>query len=157
MGTYGDTMDKWVELGVMVDPEFEYLLSYRLHLTGHGRLQFQRHDPHYPNKLLHRVIAELAGLDISKEIDHRNRNYLDNRVENLRPADRYGQCQNASLRVDNKTGVKGVVLRPNGKYTARVQAYGKRKYIGAFDTLEDARVAIESYRANAHGEFACHG
>ena len=46
------------------------------------------------------------------EIDHINRNKIDNRIENLREASSVCQRRNQNLRKDNKSGVKGVFLVP---------------------------------------------
>lgn len=37
---------------------------------------------------VHRVVAELGGLDVTQDIDHINGNRTDNRLANLRPASR---------------------------------------------------------------------
>lgn len=44
------------------------------------------------------------------EIDHINRNRLDNRIENLREVDRIGNHNNSSRKRNFKTGVIGVYL-----------------------------------------------
>lgn len=60
--------------------------------------------------------------------------------ENCRWADWHTQSINTVLQVRNKTGYKGVFLRPDtGKYSAKITHYGKVIYIGSrYDTLEEA-------------------
>jgi hypothetical protein len=91
------------------------------------------------------------------EVDHDNNDATDNRWENLRPATREQNTQNARRRSDNTTGFKGVHLHPNGRYYARVQANGKRIFIGSFETPEEANAAIVERRRQLHGAYCNHG
>lgn len=50
------------------------------------------------------------------------------------------QASNRRRRIDNKTGVTGVVRLPNGRF----RAIRNRKHIGCFSTIEEARMALES-------------
>ena len=73
------------------------------------------------------------------EVDHINRNTLDNRKSNLRVTNRFVQCRNASLRVDNHQGVRGVhFCKSKGKYIANLQYDKKRYFSPAYDTREEA-------------------
>lgn len=59
--------------------------------------------------------------------------------ENCRWADYHTQSINTRLQARNKTGYKGVFLRPDtGKYSAKITHYGKVIYIGSYKTLEEA-------------------
>jgi hypothetical protein len=92
------------------------------------------------------------------EIDHINRIRHDNRWANLRLSDGFINQHNASKRVDNTSGVKGVSWdKAWGAWVARVQCRGKMKNLGRFKSLEDAKEFIELAREMIHGEFACHG
>lgn len=53
-------------------------------------------------------------------------------------ADRYTQAANRGLRSDNRTGVQGVSLLQNGKYSAELTVKGKKVLRGEFCTLEEA-------------------
>jgi hypothetical protein len=56
-------------------------------------------------------------------VDHINNNILDNRVDNLRVTDRFGNTQNAKKRIDNTCGIKGFnIHRPSNRPTWKVQA-----------------------------------
>lgn len=48
---------------------------------------------------------------------------------------------NLQMKAKNATGVKGVSLRPNGRYRADIWFQGKGIYLGTFDTLEEAAQA----------------
>lgn len=59
-------------------------------------------------------------------IDHLNHDTLDNRKENLRIVTNSVNQRNASIRKDNKTGVKGVSERETYYYVFYVDKNGKR-------------------------------
>jgi len=89
------------------------------------------------------------------EIDHHNGNKSDNRWFNLRRATHAENAQNAVLRIDNRSGYKGVNWRPtNGKWQARIQYSGRRVSLGYYDTVEEAHAAYVSAASRLHGEFA---
>lgn len=48
---------------------------------------------------------------------------------------------NLQMKTKNSTGVKGVYLRPNNKYSAIIWFQGKKIHLGTFDKLEDAAQA----------------
>ena len=91
----------------------------------------------------HRVVATtfIPNPDNLPEVDHINNDRTDNHVENLRWVSKSHNCQNKPVRADSKTGVKGINRRANGKYTASCLAKGHRRYIGIYDTLEEAVIA----------------
>lgn len=89
------------------------------------------------------------------EIDHRNRNMVDNRWTNLREATVSQNRANASLRDDNTSGARGVSWHfPRRKWRARVYIDGKEKHLGLFFTLEEAQTAYAVASKKHYGEFA---
>lgn len=76
-----------------------------------------------------------------QEIDHKNRNSVDNRWENLRLATAAQQQMNTSIRGTNRIGVRGVCLLPTGYYRAYININKKQKQLGQFRTLEEAAKA----------------
>ena len=86
--------------------------------------------------LLHRYIMGFPnGI-----VDHINHNTLDNRKENLRITNNANNLRNGTLRPNNKTGVVGVsYCEESKKYTAHIKVNYKSIYLGAFDTLEEAK------------------
>jgi hypothetical protein len=75
-------------------------------------------------------------------LDHINRDGCDNRIENLRAADKRINVDN-SFRKDNTTGFRGVIRSANGqKFIAQRKHFkGQSSYIGTFDTAEAAHEA----------------
>ena len=92
-----------------------------------------------------------------ESIDHINRDKLDNRRENLRTCSQSVNVQNASLRKDNKTGVKGIVTITDGrkkKYWARIGFNKKTISLGCFATIKEAAEAYSIKAKELYGEHA---
>ena len=83
--------------------------------------------------------------------DHKNHNRLDNQRHNLRAC---SVAQNSQNRKPNKNQKHKGVTFAYGKYRVRVQAFGKRKQIGIFTTIEDAKKAYNEAVKAMHGEYA---
>lgn len=87
---------------------------------------------------LHTFLMGPAPLNL--EWDHRNRDKLDNRRDNLRAVTRSVNMRNRNIRADNRTGVQGV-RNTRGRWNAYIQTDGERIVLGHFDTFEEARDA----------------
>lgn len=108
--------------------------------------------------LNHRLIFMMHHGYFPKEIDHINGNKLDNRIDNLRDASHFDNTKNATIRADNKTGVKGVHFnKRRKKFHAYITTNRKRINLGFFDSLEDAKNVVAKARQYHHGEYANHG
>jgi hypothetical protein len=88
---------------------------------------------------LHRVIWKLfyGEEPYGKVIDHINQNKTDNRISNLRLTTSAVNCLNRKLQQNNTSGAVGVYIDADGKY----QASCRNKYIGRFNTFEEAVAA----------------
>jgi HNH endonuclease len=60
----------------------------------------------------------------------------------------------ASRPAKNKLGVKGVWKTGHGKYAAEIRVNREKKYLGQFDTLEEASAAYAKAARTAFGSFA---
>lgn len=101
--------------------------------------------------LLHRF---LMGVCDEREVDHKNGDGLDNRLDNLRYATHSQNIQNQKKRINSKNRFKCVGRRENGKWRARTTVNGKRISIGSFDSEEAATAAYAQAAVKFHGEFA---
>jgi hypothetical protein len=86
------------------------------------------------------------------EIDHINRNKLDNRRANLRWATRQQNCRNSKRR--SKTGFTGVTKTPGGNYQAMIYPDSVSTHLGMYDTAEEAARAYDKAAKRLYGEFA---
>lgn len=106
---------------------------------------------------VHRLVYFLHYGYMPKYIDHINGDTFDNRIANLRDATVEQNNQNAKIRKDSTSGIKGVFIHKlTGKWAAACQSNKKRKHLGLFDTIAEAEKAVKSYREQLHGEFARH-
>jgi len=89
-------------------------------------------------------------------VDHVNRNGLDNRRSNLRPATAAQNQMNRGIPRNNTTGFKGVYRdRLNRlKWRARIQADGRRIGLGTFATPLEAALAYDAAALHYYAEFA---
>ena len=108
------------------------------HITTCGyRIFYKKKKPY----LEHRVIWEKHNGKIPKglEIDHINHDRLDNRIENLRLVTKQENQRNAKRRIDNTSGVTGVVWRnENKRWYAQIGIDGKNIHLGCFSEFSDA-------------------
>lgn len=100
--------------------------------------------------LLHRV---LTGCPDGSEVDHVNRDSLDNRRVNLRICTRSQNNANSVSR--NKHGLKGVCFhKPSGRWNARIKLDRITRSLGYFNTKEEAGAAYATAAKILFGEFA---
>lgn len=101
---------------------------------------------------MHRVILNAPK---GVEVDHENRNGLDNRKQNLRLANPSQNHYNSKTPSSNKSGVKGVDWhKASSKWRAQIVVNKSILYLGVFSDIEDAKIAIHNARILNHGEFA---
>ena len=92
---------------------------------------------------LHRYVWSLKFGSVPKELDHINKNRVDCRIENLRPATRKMNVSGTGRHSSRKRPElpRGVSKHTTvDKYTARLGC----KYLGLFRTPEEASKAYES-------------
>jgi hypothetical protein len=101
---------------------------------------------HFNSKivLLHRLLLDFPN---GLVCDHKNRDPLDNRLNNLRAVTRAQNNQNRNLQANNKSGVRGVYwAKQINKWVIYLQIDKKRKYFGSYSTIEEAGKAAAHYR-----------
>jgi hypothetical protein len=99
---------------------------------------------------MHRAIMQPPA---DLQVDHINRDRLDNRRQNLRLATRSENQANKSIGRNNTSGYKGVTLE-QGKYAPRIRYYGLRIRLGRYcDPVEAAMIYDCASRLLYH-EFA---
>ena len=103
--------------------------------------------------LVHRIIYYLYHNSFPEQIDHIDRNRLNNRISNLRPATNMTNQHNAGMKKNNTSGVTGVHYK-NGKWQARIQCNRKRIQLGTFETIEEASKAYQKGKEIYHGKTA---
>lgn len=83
-------------------------------------------------------------------IDHINGNPSDNRIANLRDATPFVNAQNLhGPTIRNTTGFLGVT-KHRGRWCSSIQSRGKRHFLGAHDTAEQAYFAYLEAKRRLH-------
>jgi hypothetical protein len=104
----------------------------------------------------HRIVFALAtGVDAgSAGLDHIDGNGLNNNPSNLRLANQTQNGWNRGPNRNNTSGKKGVTQRKDSKkWRALIVVNGVRKYLGSFDSADEASAAYESAAREFFGQF----
>lgn len=121
-----------------------------LNNTGYMRLELGGRK-----YLVHRLIFLLHHGYMPKRLDHKDRNPLNNRIENLREATHFQNMANATIPVTNKSGFKGVCWhKRTKKWRSQISANNHKIYLGDFDTPELAHESYKKAAAFYFKEFA---
>lgn len=98
---------------------------------------------------MHRLIM---GRHDGEEIDHKDGNRLNNRIDNLRPCTKRQNQQNRSA-VCGRSKFKGV-RRDRGCWRAEIKVDGRKMHIGVYPTDRLAAQAYDEAAREHFGEFA---
>jgi hypothetical protein len=155
--------DKHPELTVLVDDDIAELIAGAAwagqNLTAYWCPGRHHQDGHYAVVVGTRPLARLImGNPRGLDVDHKNRDTLDNRRENLRVCTRQQNLRNR--RGWSSTGYKGVRYRKarTGKgrecYEAWIGVDGRHVYLGRGRTPEEAARLYDHAARERFGEFA---
>jgi hypothetical protein len=101
---------------------------------------------------MHRFIM---GAETGLEVDHKNRNGLDNRQENLRICTSSQNKHNTGQHSDNKSGYKGVCwVTRDKRWKAQIKFDGRNMSLGHYKNIIDAAKAYDAKAREVFGEFA---
>lgn len=126
---------------IINDDMFDIVNQHKWHLDSKGYVQ--RFDKKKRIRL-HRFIYEYKVGSISKEIiDHKDRNPLNNQINNLREATNKENVLNSTISKTNSVGYKGVKATKHGTYRVYISNNRKRVYTGSFSTAREAAIAYD--------------
>lgn len=158
---YPITHERVKEL-VVYDPEtgvFRYRIDRRHGVKAGDVAANQANKGHIKVKVdSHHILAHrLAWFYVHgewppEEIDHINRDPSDNRLINLRPADR--SLNNFNKACYAKSGFKGVYRQTSkrGGWQAIIGLRGVRKHLGTYETPEEAHQVYLAAAKDFYGE-----
>lgn len=88
------------------------------------------------------------------DLDHRDLDRQNNKISNLRETNDALNGANKGLAANNTSGAKGVRRRPNNRWQAIIEHYGKTICLGTYGSREEARAAYLVGAQQVYGEFA---
>lgn len=147
----------------LVDKEdYPRVSGFKWHLSGISKTNSTRYArAHLCNKgpdrgmtiFMHRLIMSFP---VEGQVDHVNRNGLDNRMKNLRKVSQLENARNKVYKKKSKSGFIGVAICTSAEQPWRASIWhdGKSVYIGNFKTREDAALAYDAKAVELRGEFA---
>lgn len=140
---------------VLVDNEdYTKVINHKWNISKSSNKYFrvECNEPGFKVRL-HRFIL---GLNVGDpEVDHINRNPLDNRKNNLRIVNRTAQVRNTSSRQNSISKYVGVSFdKKNKKWVAQLKINNKIVYYKRFDNELDAAKNRDKAAKKYHGEFA---
>jgi len=102
----------------------------------------------------HRLAFIWMGEALPEQVDHLNRNSIDNRWENLVASSNEENSKNRSMKSNNTSGVTGVTWhKAIGKWQSQVSIGGKQKHLGYFTDPTEAAEVVKAFRlANGYSE-----
>ena len=150
------TQSKWATVS---EEDFDYLAQWNWFAARAGKRWIAGRNSLNPDGkretlLMHRVVAERAGIDTSRDIDHVNRDSLDNARKNLRAATRSENSRNSTGKHGKASGLPKGVYRNRHRFMAIICLDYKNHYLGTFGTQEEAIAAYNAAASAFHGNFA---
>lgn len=141
---------------IVDDGDFEWLSQWKWYAqpNSHGGFYANRHDA---GRLvaMHRLVNDTPDGFVT---DHIDGNGLNNRRANLRTATQLQNMMNRHGKRGGTSVYKGVWADPNPRnrklWRSAIRLNGKLKYLGRFETEEDAAAAYARASFDHFGEFA---
>lgn len=131
---------------------YRWRVSHTRNGSAYAVASSPRINKKYTTIWMHRIITDCPS---HMEVDHKNGNGLDNRIENLRVCDHVHNSMNCKTPIHNTSGHRGVSFYGN-RWHSRIDYQGKRVHLGSFI---DKQSAIECRKIGENkyfGEFSRH-
>jgi hypothetical protein len=150
------SQNKWA---IVNNEDVEYISQFKWYCNASGYAV--RNGSRSGNKKpvcfwMHREILAYHDFCLGgQQVDHKDRNPLNNRMSNLRATDSSNNTRNRGMQNNNSSGYKGVSQASNGSWKAYITIDRKQKGLGLFDTPEEAAQAYDNASKLIYGDFSC--
>ena len=137
------------------DEDFERVKKYSWHLTktGYVRTNYTYASGIRGPLYLSRFVLGIVEQNLDIEINHKNRNKLDNRKENLEKCSHIRNMWNIGPSIGKK--LKGSFFhKQSGKWQSYIMYKYKKIYLGLFSSELDAAKAYDRAACYYYGEHA---
>lgn len=137
------------------DGAYEYLSQWKW-TYSQGRAIRRSPRPVSKPIHMHREILGFYGVEIGNlKVDHIDRNPLNNTLINLRVCSQAQNVCNSSLRIDNKSGFKGVsFVQSRKRWLATIRSNGRSVNLGSYASPYVAAIVYNDAAVRFFGEFA---
>lgn len=121
-----------------------------------SRTGFYRRTCIDKRKYMDHVLAwfYMTGEWPTHQVDHRNRDSLDNTWDNLRESTHSFNNFNKAVYKNNRLGIRGVSQVKSGAYVAKIRKDNKTYHLGSFSTLKQAIRARRDAEIRLYGGCA---
>lgn len=129
------------EVATVDDCYLSEVIKYSWHFDGRYAATGVKKDGKWTTMSLHQLIISLRGEIVNDgfQIDHINRNKLDDRSENLRVITPSQNAQNTNEHPNNTSGFKGIQFETSrNKWRVRVSIKGVRTNFGLYKDFDKA-------------------
>lgn len=142
------------EFVLVDDNDFDKVSSFSWSLNTNGYAVSSRYSKETKKSVSFYLHRFLLGVEGKKhiEVDHINRNKLDNRIKNLRVCTRRDNSCNKSQKI-GISGFRGVWKNHNG-WQAVLKFRGERMCLGTYEDKKEAAKKWNEVAKKYHGEFA---
>lgn len=132
------------KFAIVDNTDFYHLSKYKWYYS-HG---YAMRDTQHGRIYLHR---EVVNCPKNMEVDHINRDRLDDRLSNLRVVTHQQNHFNTGLQKNNTTGHKGIVwLKRRLQWRAQIKHNKKMIYLGCFNDVKSAILARQQAEQKYH-------
>lgn len=143
------------KVAIVDDEDYEELSKYKWHYHAKGYAARGTTVSEGLGRLYIFMQRQILNAPKDMQVDHINRNRLDNRKSNLRLATRAENSRNSINSSKNANGYRGVKFdKRYGSWSAQIEVDGKHMHLGTFESSDVAARAYDEAAIKYHGAFA---
>lgn len=136
------------QYAIIDDADYDLISQFNWHCSAKGYAERSAHNGE--TRKMHRVIMNAPD---GMQVDHINRNKLDNRRSNLRLCTNTQNVANTPPRPGRK--YKGIsFIESTNRWKAEIYTLGKSRYLGVFNCPKKAALAYNKAAVQKYGSFA---